>query len=1317
LVSNASAALHGHYPFDDGGPNDVSGNDYHGTLVGTAEVIADPCGEMTGMVLNLSGDPDYVLLPTALALPSGDQKTVCMFINVRDFTSWARIYYAYDYPKGQVVALGNSGRVGGTLSRNDDGGPMTSSGVITEGQWHHVCLIGGGSETEIYFDGVLAFAVSEGWSFIAEAAALGCRYGGGGPSNSNFFNGMIDDVRVYDEAIDVAYIDRIINGEFESAWNPNPEDDATDLNVSLAVSWSAGESADSHDVYFGTDGGAVASADHNDAEYMGNQADTSYNPGTLDRSTEYFWRIDECNTVSGLVEGPVWSFTTTNGKAINPYPATGEEATQPLILTWGTCAGVLSHDVYIGRYSQSVAVANTADEEYQGNVDVNSFNCGTLNIGSTYYWRVDEHYAGDVIVAGDVWEFTLLDRMPIEDFERYTSDANLRENWGGHYPESAAYIYLEEWDGADDTDQSMEIWYANQYSPYFSEGYLTGLGHYESTWDPWTQTGEIIYVPLDMTAGRGGAIDLYWHGQAGNDNGVMYVALEDADGNNVASTYEPNDMTVEDWQVWRIELSDFSDQGLDLTEVETIYVGVGDRYSPAYEDVEGHLWIDEIALFPPRCLPEYAVPGDITGDCKVNEKDLVIMTQDWLDSDFYEYIPVSEPCEANLICLYTFETADGTDSSGNDLHALRGGNAHVADPGDPDRGTWALETLTDWVDYLYVPHDPLFQLSEQITMAGWIKPNTVSGWRTIFGKFGNYKSMYLVQVGSLLACTLRPATSNNWVAMGPGSLEQDVWQHIAVTNDGTTVTGWLNGEIKESAATLGTMDNLATDTGDLWIASNEPWHETFLGQMDDLCIYDYGLDVAEILSAAGYVGAKETYLPLDSDAEIYSEEPQGGRAIDQNDLAVLAVDWGVNAGFGGEVEDLPPPPEILPYAWWHFEDQNAADYSGNDFHGTLVGGAAIVNDLERGWVLDCESSDSSFVQLPLGILLPDGTAKSVSFWLKPESSQSWRGILSARNTSSNQLRIGIADSGPRSITASLNVSQYFCFRDSWEIDEWYHIAVTSTGVGDQTLYANGVVKTEGWADYISAWADEAVMGHRAGGSSYYDGRLDDVRIYDWQLTVPEVMAILNEAPPVHARGTWNFDDDTANDSSGNDLTSTLVPTASIVEDADKGKVLELGGGYIVVDHNEPLTITDEITLMAWVKPNSRWWHTIISNDTLKSIYWFLSNGQMGINFNPPRSWSNWMTGLNITMDGNTWTHVAITYDGSTIRAYQNIDEGYAETACTGSLNINQGNAMYIGATLTSWWGEWFYGRLDDVRVYHWALSEDELQEIYDETAP
>lgn len=87
-----------------------------------------------------------------------------------------------------------------------------------------------------------------------------------------------------------------------------PDDQCAHLDLSEGLSWTAGKNAQSHDVYIGTSYDAVFRADHNSAEFKGNQTAAKY---ALDDSYSsiqtYYWRVDEV-TGSGTVKGSVYSF-------------------------------------------------------------------------------------------------------------------------------------------------------------------------------------------------------------------------------------------------------------------------------------------------------------------------------------------------------------------------------------------------------------------------------------------------------------------------------------------------------------------------------------------------------------------------------------------------------------------------------------------------------------------------------------------------------------------------------------------------------------------------------------------------------------------------------------------------------------------------------------------------------------------------------------------------------------------------------------------------------------------------------------------------
>ncbi len=183
------------------------------------------------------------------------------------------------------------------------------------------------------------------------------------------------------------------------ASNPNPAAATTNVSITSTLSWTAGSNTTSHGVYFGMTSPGT---------FQGNQAGTTYNPGTLAQGTTYFWRIDE-NNPGGTTTGAVWSFTTLllPGQASDPRPpseTTGLGTT--VSLNWTTGSNTTSHDVYFGTVSPGT---------FQGNQAGTGFNPPTLSPGTKYYWRIDENNA-DGTTTGALWSFKTAS-VPRADFD------------------------------------------------------------------------------------------------------------------------------------------------------------------------------------------------------------------------------------------------------------------------------------------------------------------------------------------------------------------------------------------------------------------------------------------------------------------------------------------------------------------------------------------------------------------------------------------------------------------------------------------------------------------------------------------------------------------------------------------------------------------------------------------------------------------------------------------------------------------------------------------------------------------------------------
>ncbi|MFC1635369.1 hypothetical protein ACFL5Z_11050 [Planctomycetota bacterium] len=194
------------------------------------------------------------------------------------------------------------------------------------------------------------------------------------------------------------------------AYNPVPEDGAIYLDTWVNLAWSAGETAVSHDVYFGE-----SLDDVNDGvadTFLGNQGETflivgfpgfAY-PDGLVPGTTYYWRVDEVEADGiTIYKGYVWSFTVPPKTAYDPDPADGAELVdlEPR-LSWTLGFGAKLHTVYLGESYDEVESATVGVPTGSA-----SYSPGRLKMAKTYYWRVDE-FDGFATYKGQVWSFTTL---------------------------------------------------------------------------------------------------------------------------------------------------------------------------------------------------------------------------------------------------------------------------------------------------------------------------------------------------------------------------------------------------------------------------------------------------------------------------------------------------------------------------------------------------------------------------------------------------------------------------------------------------------------------------------------------------------------------------------------------------------------------------------------------------------------------------------------------------------------------------------------------------------------------------------------------
>ena len=316
----ADPALTGWWKLDEGSGTtalDWSGHDLHGTLMNGPQWVSG----YDGGALEFDGLDDYVDIsyptdPTAYTL-----------------AAWVQV--AQTGPVSIVV-------------RTSPWGPTT--------QWSHQLRVTSAAMFEHYtWDGTECRATgttnidADTWYFVAAtatnnglvrlyvngreegtAATLGTLWVGGDRfligSNSGhgmgWYEGLIDDVHIYDYALSYEEIQQVMRIDPLAAWKAHPSNGGiVDIESATPLSWSPGDSAAKHDVYFGTDGDAVADADTTTTGiYRGRLDPNTYTPPEgVEMNQTYYWRIDEFNTDATISTGRVWSFTVADYLIIDDF--------------------------------------------------------------------------------------------------------------------------------------------------------------------------------------------------------------------------------------------------------------------------------------------------------------------------------------------------------------------------------------------------------------------------------------------------------------------------------------------------------------------------------------------------------------------------------------------------------------------------------------------------------------------------------------------------------------------------------------------------------------------------------------------------------------------------------------------------------------------------------------------------------------------------------------------------------------------------------------------------------------------------------------
>ncbi|MCL5281807.1 MAG: hypothetical protein M1376_18065, partial [Planctomycetes bacterium] len=317
VIAKSDPSLVGWWKMDDeksGVAVDYSGYDNYGTLMGGPKFVEGYLGE----ALSFDGVDDFVNCGNNASLTNVDSVSVTAWIQTNVVGRDQKIasdqngstggYKLGVYSSNNMVEFEiRSAANAATLNRTAPGGTALQAGT-----WYHVVgVYEKGKAIRTYVNGKLdrELATAEVAGLSTGALMLGRE----APAGAYWWNGLMDDVRVYNKALTSEEIQKVMQGDPLLAWDPQPGSNASvDIRAATSLNWMAGEQAAQHDVYLGQDKDAVKSADTTSPLYQGRQTGKSL---ALDGKVEfgggaYFWRIDEVEADGATIhKGIVWSFS------------------------------------------------------------------------------------------------------------------------------------------------------------------------------------------------------------------------------------------------------------------------------------------------------------------------------------------------------------------------------------------------------------------------------------------------------------------------------------------------------------------------------------------------------------------------------------------------------------------------------------------------------------------------------------------------------------------------------------------------------------------------------------------------------------------------------------------------------------------------------------------------------------------------------------------------------------------------------------------------------------------------------------------------
>ncbi|RJQ30478.1 LamG domain-containing protein [Candidatus Parcubacteria bacterium] len=585
----------------------------------------------------------------------------------------------------------------------------------------------------------------------------------------------------------------------------------------------------------------------------------------------------------------------------------------------------------------------------------------------------------------------------------------------------------------------------------------------------------------------------------------------------------------------------------------------------------------------------------------------------------------------------------------------------------------------------------------------------------------------------------------------PTALTLGEWNFLSFTYDGVRMYIYINGALATSTVATGTMDAAANAA--MRIGMRSDGSLPFSGLIDSTRIYSRALSASEILSnyQAGNIeiqtrtgatsdpndGTWEAWKPTTGETQLLSMDSDQSnwnapQQIDGYTKLLLHMD-GVNAA------TTFPNSATTTHTVTRSGDAQVSTAQSK------FGGGSGLFDGTGDYLSVADSDDWNF-----------GSGDfTIDFWINFNSISSHSGIFMQSVTTDVDQLYFYRNSGGASLGflvygGGVSLANYGV---SWTpvLGTWYHFALVRSG-SNFNIYVNGKALSLTETTAISTLPNYAapflIADANANGTvPPLNGRMDEFRIskgiarwtsnftppprpYGSNVKAENETTIKQEgtastkltlgAPQIDGNtvALWHFEetgtttgtylyDETANN---NDATTTTATTRPVDGIFGKARYMSSQSDFLSLSPSTNIpTGTSARSVDFWAKP-------IPSAMTSGAGYVFgygagVSNQGFGVSANGGNWWFQGYSAGDLNSNKSViegkWTHIAVTYDGTTLSIYV---DGLLANSATKSLNTTA-SAFFIGQA--PWdTNNRFVGAIDELRVSNRALSADEIAETY-----